>query len=122
MKTRLLLSSLVLCSLLLATGCPKEVETVWAKTGTPARVIDKKEVKVTDKDKNPKTVTGEQIVDDSPVEHLITKDNGEIETSKSSLKGLMVIDESTLEYYKTLDKLYGADYRRRMAAGEFDKK
>jgi hypothetical protein len=107
--------TLSLCS------CVTERETVWAEPGEPARVTDIKEVKTTDKDNDPNTVRGETILDDTKLSHIIKTSKGEDKTSKASLKGMCVIDEPTLMYYKELHRLYGKDFQRRKAAGEFDK-
>jgi hypothetical protein len=62
-----------------ALGPTVERETIWAKHGTPGRIVDQREVEV--------------LV---PVE-------GRWVRSRAVLAGLVVLDEPTLEYYRSLD-------------------
>lgn len=72
------------CSLISANN---ESHTYWAKMGTPAKIVDTKEVKI-----------------------IIKDENGKDQISNASLNGMMSIDQPTMEYYQTLHKLYGDQY------------
>jgi hypothetical protein len=79
-KTLVLLMLLALPTL---TGCGRfatERHVVWAQMGTPAR-----------------------IVDDRPVEILVSDGNGGWQSGTGRLAGMVAIDEPTLEYYQNLD-------------------
>lgn len=112
-KIRLTLA-LALASTLVLGGCSRttERETIWAEIGTPSKITEKREMKISDKDGDPKTKTFETILDDKDAAILIKNAKGEEKTSKSVLRGLMTIDEATLTYYQELDKAYGAQFEK----------
>ena len=88
-RLRTLARVLVLTCTLILTGCAIsrpaiERQTVWATMGTPAR-----------------------ITDDREVEHLIRVD-GELVPSRGVLRGMVAIDEPTLNYYRALHEKRGA--------------
>ena len=85
MKRRILLALAVLC-LPILTGCVisdgQRVVTrtvVWAKMGTPARIVDDRKIRV-----------------------LVPDGAGGWTPGAASLVGMVAIDEPTLEYYKSL--------------------
>lgn len=59
----------------------KTNEITWAKMGTPARIVDEQQVKV-----------------------LVPDGQGGWTPGKGKLAGMVAIDESTLEYYRALDR------------------
>ena len=78
--------TLLAVTLLLApTGCTlfseRTHEIVWAKMGTPARIVGSEPVKV-----------------------LVPQGDGKWTPVEADLSGMMAIDEPTLEYLKSLDK------------------
>lgn len=79
MKLKVLL---ILTFLLILSGCgvlPERVaierQVVWAKMGTPARIVDNQKIKV-----------------------LVKDSSGSWITAEASLQGMVAIDEPTLEY------------------------
>lgn len=114
MLKKLFLSSILVLSL---SGCaliqgPVEKSTIIPlRSGNPATVIDK------DKVSTIKTDDGKvQIVDDKSHKVIVQGVIGDM-----NLQGFDVIDDATLLYYQNLHKLYGADYQKRLANGEFNK-
>jgi hypothetical protein len=79
-------TALILASLLALSGCgltigPRaERETIWAKMGTPGRIVDQRRVDV-----------------------LVPDGQGGWQRSSAVLAGMCVLDEPTLEYYRQLD-------------------
>lgn len=82
--TLMFICSLQGCSVISAGN---ESHTYWAKMGTPAKIVDIKEIKI-----------------------IIKDENGKEQVSNASLNGMMSIDQPTLEYYLQLHKLYGDQY------------
>ncbi len=84
-----ILVALLSLSLLILVGCtigPKvESITIWAKRGTPCRIIDSREIAI-------------EIPNDRDA-------RGNVVWSKSNanLAGMVAIDEATLDYYRSLD-------------------
>lgn len=110
---RIILPLMLILILILCNSCSfieqrAEREIIWAKLGTPAKVTDKKEVKITDNNAN--TFNGELVKSDDNLEVIIKTDKGEEKVAKASLRGLIVIDEPTFEYYQALHKAYGAQF------------
>ncbi|GDY15010.1 hypothetical protein LBMAG53_39470 [Planctomycetota bacterium] len=82
MNPRLLLALLLIASLALS-GCFRFAETrtvIWAKMGTPAR-----------------------IVDDRLIEVLVPTSDGGWEPGFANLSGMVALDEPTLELYQKND-------------------
>lgn len=78
--------TLLAATLLLSpSGCTlfseRTHEIVWAKMGTPARIVDSEPVKV-----------------------LVPQDDGKWTPLEADLSGMIAIDEPTLNYLKSLDK------------------
>lgn len=85
---------LILACTPVLTGCTpqvnlgprKETETIWARMGTPGRVVDSRPVRV-------------QVPDgENPDKTTKWKDGG-----TARVDGMWVIDEPTVEYYRKLD-------------------
>lgn len=76
--------------LLTLTGCMESRniqtrEVIWAKIGTPAR-----------------------IVDDRPVKILVPDGSGGWTVGRGVITGMVAIDEPTLEYYQKLHEKHGS--------------
>ena len=85
MKLKVLL---ILTLLLILSGCevlPERVaierQVVWAKMGTPARIVDNQKIKV-----------------------LVKDSSGSWITAEASLQGMVALDEPTLEYFQKKEK------------------
>jgi len=83
---RVILAALILAGSLALNGCGVtlgpvvERQTIWARMGTPGR-----------------------IVDDRDVEVLVPDGQGGWTRTRAKLAGMCVLDEPTLEYYRGLD-------------------
>lgn len=82
---RSILAALAAASMLAPSGCTlfaeRTHELVWAKMGTPAR-----------------------IVDEEPVRVMVPRDDGTWSPMDADLSGMVAIDEPTLEHYQALDE------------------
>jgi len=72
---------LVLAALQSCTRWAVDREVVWAEMGTPARIVDDREVRV-----------------------LVSDGEGGFLPGRAVLKGMVALDEPTLQYYQKLDK------------------
>ena len=84
---KLKVPSILMFSLILS-GCgilPERVaierQVVWAKMGTPARIVDDRKIKV-----------------------LVKDSSGSWITAEASLQGMVALDEPTLEYFQKKEK------------------
>lgn len=81
---RSILAALAATCMLAQTGCTlfaeRTHEIVWAKMGTPARIVDDRPVKVT-----------------------VPRDDGTWSPMEADLSGMVALDEPTLEHYQDLD-------------------
>jgi predicted lipoprotein len=84
---RTMIALLTLAASLALSGCGVtlgpvvERQTVWARMGTPGRIVDQREVEV-----------------------LVPDGQGGWQNSRARLAGMCVLDEPTLEYYRGLDQ------------------
>ena len=96
---------------LVRIGPTTQTNFIPLQSGNPAMVVQKDQVNVI------KTDDGKtQIVDENTGHVIIQGTVGDME-----LQGFDVIDDPTLQYYQNLHKLYGSDYQKRLANGEFNK-
>ena len=82
------IGALIGCGLTL--GPVAERETTWAKMGTPCRIVDSRKIEI--------------LVPDGLDEKGLLK----WKRSTGVLAGMTAIDEPTLEYYRELDRKFGA--------------
>ena len=67
-------------------GPREERDTTWAKMGTPAKIVDERQIEI--------------LIPDGVDE----KKQPKWKRSKGRLEGMCTIDEPTLEYYRELDR------------------